>query len=191
MLKRGKPHSTRPLARHQRCFNQEAAMALIDQLGGLLEQYNSGQALNRDQARSDYDRIASTVPSHVLESVIGPALASLGKQQVEERIRNSAGEMSPPLRGQFLQNLLNLATNSGLNLPGLLSQLGVRPTVIHQPETATPDEVAKVAAEVHETRPDVFNQAMRFYKDHPALVKVLGTLAIAKIAQGLSNNRKL
>jgi hypothetical protein len=164
-------------------------MTLFDQLGGLLQQYTNGQQVSRDQARSDYDRITSAVPHNELASVIGPALSSLGKQQVEERVRNSATEMAPPVRGQFLQNMLSLASAAGLSLPGALSQLGVRPEVVRQPETATPDEVAKIAAHVHDTKPDVFNQAMQFYAQHPMLVKVLGTLAIAKIAQQLSNKQ--
>src|SRR5204862_2198404 len=123
----------------------EESMAFLDQLSGVLNQYANGQAANRDQARQDYDQIASVVPSNELASVIGPALATLGKQQVEERIRNSASEMTPPVRGQFLQNLLNLAAGAGMNLPGMLSQLGVNPTITQRPETASPDDVAKVA----------------------------------------------
>jgi hypothetical protein len=45
-----------------------------------------------------------------------------------------------------------------------------------------------VAAHVHDTKPDVFTEAMRFYTNHPTLVKVFGTMIIARIAQDLSRH---
>ena len=67
-------------------------MSFLDQIGGLLQQYSGGGNVTAEQAHTDYDTIASAVPGHVLGSVIGPALSSLGRDQVQERIRNSASE---------------------------------------------------------------------------------------------------
>jgi len=161
-------------------------MGVLDQLGGMLEQYTSGNNVTREQAHNDYDRIAATVPKDVLASSIGPALSSLGSDQVRERVRNSAGEMSSSQRGSFLTTLLNSAAGGG-GIASMLQSLGVNPSVAQQPDTASPDDVAKVATHVHDTRPDAFNQAMGFFSEHPTLVKVLGTIAIAKIAQHLSS----
>jgi len=161
-------------------------MALLDQIGGLLKQYSGGGTINPDQARRDYDTISTTVPSHVLGAAIGPALASLGRQEVQTRIYNSATEMSPSVRGQFVQRLLAAIGGSGTNVTAMLSQLGINPDIAARPDQASPEDAAKVAAHVHDTKPDVFNQAMHFYTEHPTLVKVLGTMAIAKIAQRLS-----
>ncbi len=161
-------------------------MAFLEQIGGLLQQYASGTTtLNREQAQSDYDTISSAVPTNILGSVIGPALGSLGNAQVEERIRHAASEMTPDTRGQFLRHLLSTATGDSTSSGSILSQLGIDPTVRQQPAQASPDDVAKVAAHMHQTQPDAFNQAMAFFGQHPALVKVLGTLAIGKIAQHL------
>ena len=45
-------------------------------IGGLLDQYTSGTgAANRQEAHEHYDQIAGAVPTNVLGSVIGPALA--------------------------------------------------------------------------------------------------------------------
>ena len=60
------------------------------------------------------------------------------------------------------------------------------PAIATQPQNASPDDVAKLADHVHDTRPDMFNKAMEFYREHPQLVKVLGTAAIVQIAQHLS-----
>ncbi len=161
-------------------------MGFLDQLGGVLDQYASNPNVSREQAHADYDKIASSVPSGVLGSVIGPALASLGTNEVETRIRNSASEMQPSTRSEFLQQLLGAISGAGGNPSAVLSRAGVDPVVAQQPQNASPDQVAKVAAEVHKSHPDAFNAAMAFYKQHPTLVKVLGTAAIAKIAQHLT-----
>jgi hypothetical protein len=161
-------------------------MAFLDQIGGLLEQYSGGGNVTREQARNDYDTIARAVPGHVLGSVIGPALSSLGRDQVQERIRNSASEMTPALRGQFFETLLNAIGGSGGNIASMLSELGIDQNVINRPQQASPDDVAKVAAQAQQAHPDAFNQAMSFFRQHPTLVKVLGTMAIARIAQHLS-----
>jgi hypothetical protein len=162
-------------------------MSFIDQIGGLLTQYANGQgARNRDEARAHYDQISQVVPTNILGSIIGPALSSLGADQVQERVQNSATEMSADQRGQFVRMLLNGLSGSGGDVSGLLRQLGINREIQTNPQQANPSDVAKLARHAQQTRPESFNQAMQFYAQHPTLVKVLGTMAIAKIAQRLS-----
>jgi hypothetical protein len=99
------------------------------------------------RASRDYDKIAETVPGDVLGSAIGPALGSLGRDQVRERIRNSASEMAPSVRGQFFQTLLNAIGGSGGNVIAILNQLGIDPGLVNRPQQASPDDVASVAAQ--------------------------------------------
>ena len=161
-------------------------MGFLDQISGVLNQYTSGQTVSREQAHADYDTIAEKVPSNVLASAIGPALASLGSSEVETRVRNSATEMTSALRGQFLQQLLGAVNGGGGNASAFLSRLGLDTSIAQQPQNASPEDVGKVAAQLHQSHPNAFNAAMEFYNRHPTLVKVLGTAAIAKIAQHLS-----
>lgn len=156
-------------------------------IGGLISQYTSGQgATSPQEAHEHYDQIASAVPTGVLGSVIGPALSSLGGQQVMERVFNSATEMNPQQRSGLVGSLLNGFNSSGADVPSLLGQLGINPAVADNPHEASPEEVAKLAAHAHETAPGIFNQAMAFYAEHPTLVKVLGTMAVAAIARNLT-----
>ena len=164
-------------------------MGFLDQIGGMLQQYASGANVSREQAHRDYDTIAESVPPNELAPVIGPAVGSLGTGEVEQRIRNSAGEMPPSLRGQFVERLLSALNGKGLDSSAVLSKLGIHPSVAQQPQDASPDDAGRLAAEVHRSHPDVFNAAMEFYSQHPTLVKVLGTLAIARIAQHLSQSQ--
>src|SRR5437764_5107192 len=100
-------------------------MGFFDQIGGMLEQYTSQAQVPREQAHQDYDKIAATVPPNVLGSVIGPALSSLGTGEVEQRIRNSAEQMAPDTRSQFLQKLLSAVGGAGGNAASVLSQVGL------------------------------------------------------------------
>ena len=160
-------------------------MALLDELGGLLNNVLSG-GLNEQQTHDHYDQIAQAVPQQTLGSVIGPALGSLGTSEVLQRVENSATQMSPDQRGGLVQALLSGLGSSGLNIGSLLGQLGVDPTVASNPQSATPGEIAKLAAHAQSTNPGIFQEAMSFYSQHPTLVKALGTVVIAKIASQLS-----
>ena len=69
-------------------------MTPLDQIGGLVQQYSGTNTnVSHDQAQNDYDTIASAVPKDILESrsvIPGPG---------EERMGNSASEVTPALRG--------------------------------------------------------------------------------------------
>ncbi len=162
-------------------------MEWTNMLGGLLQQYSQGQgATNRQQASEDYDQIAGAVPPDMLGSLIGPALSSLGSQQVTERVFNSASVMDPTQRGGLVGSLLQGFLNNGADIGSLLGALGVNPAVAQDPSQATPEEVAALATHAHDSEPGIFDKAMGFYAEHPTLVKVLGTLAVAAIARNLS-----
>ncbi len=94
--------------------------------------------------------------------------------------------MSPDQRGNLVQSLLGGLGGSGMNIGSLLGQLGINQGVANDPQSATPDEVAKLAAHTQSTNPGIFQEAMSFYSAHPTLVKALGSVVIAKIASNLS-----
>jgi hypothetical protein len=165
-------------------------MGFLDAIDGLLNQYRAGAGpSSREEAQQHYDRIAQHVPPDVLASTIGPAIGSLPTDQVEERVQRSAREMTPQQRRTFLEQLLG-GLGAGGGLASALSQIGVSPAVAQNPEKATPQDVAKVAAYTKENQPDLFHQAMSFYAQHPTLVKVMGTMAIAAIAKNLAGGRR-
>ena len=160
-------------------------MSLLDQLGPLLQQYVGGQPARTDaEAHAHYDQITAAVPSHELGSVIGPALNTLPADQVRDRVTASAEQMSTLQRGSLVQTILD---GLGPQVSSVLASLGLNPALSQNPSAATPAETGTLAAHVHQERPEIFNQAMAFYAQHPTLVKMLGTLAIARIAQQLTN----
>jgi len=160
-------------------------MGYMNMIGSLLGQYAGGQQPNKQQAFDHYDQIHQNVPSDMLGSVIGPALSSLGGNEVQQRVLNSAGQMTPEQRGGLMQSLLGSFASSGVNPMSLLGDLGMRQSLASNPSDASPEELAQLATHAHETDPGVFGQAMSFYSQHPALVKAMGAVAISAIAKQL------
>ena len=161
-------------------------MSLLDQLGGVLNNVMGGN-LSDQQAGEHYDQIHQSVPQDQLGAAIGPALASLGGSQVQQSVTNSAAQMDPQQRGNLMQTLLGGLGGAG-NLGGILSQLGISPSVQNDPQSASPDDLGKLAAHTQANNPDVFHQAMSFYSAHPTLVKAFGAAAIAGIARHLAKS---
>lgn len=158
-------------------------MSLLDQLSGVFKSAMGDNVSDHD-AHQHYDQISNQVPRDQLGAAIGPALSSLGSGDVQQKVANSASQMNPEQRGNLLGTLLDGL--GGGNLGGLLSQLGVDPSVQNNPQSASPEDVGKVAAHAQSNSPDVFHKAMEFYSAHPTLVKAMGTAVIASIARRLS-----
>jgi hypothetical protein len=164
-------------------------MSFMDQIGSILNQYQSGAEPSAQEAHAHYDEIANAVPTNVLASTIGPALEGLDTRELKEKIAQSAAQMSPEQRGAFLQSILGGLAGAGG--PGaILNQIGASPAVARDPSTASPEDVAKVATYAKENQPDLFHRAMGFYAEHPTLVKILGVVAIASIARRLAGGNR-
>lgn len=159
-------------------------MSFLDQLAPLLQQYAGGQpAVTEADAHSHYDQIAAAVPAHELATTIGPALTTLSPDEVRNRVSATATQMTPPQRGSLMQTML---AGLGPNVASVLATLGLDPALAQNPTQATGADAGALAAHVQQERPEIFNKAMAVYAQHPMLVKMLGAVAIAKIAQRLT-----
>ena len=167
-------------------------MTFLDRIGDVLRQYDSGNPKpSREDAHNHYDVIAREVPSEVLAPTIGPAMGTLDADQLRDRVRRSAEQMTPDQRGDLIGSLLGALSASGVNLGSVLNQAGVSPSVAQDPANATPEEVGTIAAHARQNHPEIFNRAMEFYAKHPTLVKAMGVAAVAAIANRLSKGRAL
>ena len=125
-------------------------------------------------------------------SCAGPSgRRSAGWRATRSRIGSAAPlpEMTPEQRGGMLSQLLGGLAGAG-GLRDVLGRIGVDPSVAANPQAASPQDVAKVAAYAKNERPDLFHKAMEFYAEHPVLVKTMGTLAVAAIAKRLAGGRR-
>jgi hypothetical protein len=162
-------------------------MSFLNQIGGLISKYAGGLgASSQEEAQNHYDQVAGVVPKDVLGSVIGPALSSLATSEVAEKVLGSANAMNSEQRGGLVQSLINGFASSGTDVSSVLGQLGISQSIADNPETATAEEVSKLAAHAHANDPGVFQSAMSFYAEHPTLVKALGPVAISAISKKLA-----
>jgi hypothetical protein len=159
-------------------------MSLLDQLGPMLQQYVGGREAATDaDAHAHYDQITAAVPAHELAPSIGPALTTLSPNDLRDRVTASAAEMSAQQRGSMVGSIL---AGLGPQVTSVLASLGLNASLAQNPAAATPTDAGALAAHVQQERPEIFNQAMAFYAQHPILVKTLGAVAIARIAQQLT-----
>jgi len=160
-------------------------MSFLDQIGSILNQYHSGAMPSREEAHAHYDEIARSVPPSVLAQTIGPALESMDTEHLREKITAAAAQMTPEQRAAFLQQILAGLGGAG-GAAAAVAKAGASPSVAQDPSSATPQDVGNVATYAKEHQPEIFRRATEFYAQHPTLVKVLGTVAIASIARRLA-----
>jgi hypothetical protein len=166
-------------------------MSFLDQIGSILDQYKAGAMPSREEAHLHYDEIARTVPTDVLAQSIGPALQTMDTQHLKEKIAQAAAQMTPQQRSAFMREILGgLTAGSDASLASEVTRAGVSPSVAQDPSTATPQDVGSIAAYAKEHQPELFRRATEFYAQHPTLVKVLGTVAIASIARRLAGGAR-
>jgi len=164
-------------------------MSFFDQIGSILNQYQSCATPTREEAHAHYDEIAKAVPPDVLAQTIGPALESMDTAHLKEKIAQTAAQMTPEQRSAFLQEILAGLAGSG-GAAAALNRAGASPTLAQNPSAATPQDVANVATYAKENQPEIFRRATEFYAQHPTLVKTLGVVAIASIARRLAGGAR-
>ncbi|MEK6281248.1 MAG: hypothetical protein AABN95_12925 [Acidobacteriota bacterium] len=180
-------------------------MDWMNQLSGLLEQYNgAGAAPARSTVPDDFDQIAQTAPQSELADGLAAAFRSdqtpdFG-QMAGQLFSNSTGEQ----RAGILNTLIRTAgpmilsqvlsrrtgSNSGAGLSGVIDMLTKGQQTQITPEQAdqiSPEAVEEIAAQAEKRDPSVIDQVSNFYAEHPTLVKTLGavalTIALSQIAK--------
>ena len=120
-----------------------------------------------------------------LQNLIG----ELSSSQVSETVSSLASELDSGQRGALVGSMLSGLGSAGVDVQSLLSRLGVSPQVADNPERATPEEAASLAAHAHENHPGIVQSAMSLYEKHPTLIKTLGLFAAAAISKRASEKK--
>lgn len=175
-------------------------MSWMDEIGGLVQQYEAGQhqATPPGQVAQHYDQVSQSAPCSVIATGLADAFRSGqagGFGQIASQLfGNSAGGQQANLLNMLLSTAgpgLATALASG-NLPGLSSILGGSGGA---PRQLTPEEASQVPVEeiqhlanhVNNNDPSIVDRVSEIYAEHPAVVKTLGSaalaIAMAKIAQ--------
>jgi|SRR5581483_1873971 len=157
-------------------------MGLLDQIGGILKQYETtGTTPSAQDIATHFEQVANAVPSSTLADGIAHAIRS----------------DQTPAFGQIVGNLFNQA--NGTQRAGMLNQLiaaaGPQATaVLGGSNAATPELAQQVQPQVvqqladlaKQADPSVVDKLSGFYAQHPALVKSLGAAALAIVMSHVS-----
>lgn len=176
-------------------------MSWMDEIGGLVQQYAAGQhqTAPAGQVEQHYDQVSQAAPTSTMASGLADAFRSGqagGFGQIASQLfGNSAGGQQANLLNMLLATAgpgLASVLASG-NLPGLSSILGGGAPRQLTPEEASqvpPAEIQHLANHVQNNDPSIVDRVSEIYAEHPAVVKTLGSaalaVAMAKIAQRMA-----
>jgi hypothetical protein len=167
-------------------------MSLLDDLGGLLNQYAAGNATS-DDVHSAYDRVANDVPRSTLADGISHAFRSDQTPAFEQMVGTLFNQSDPNQKAGLINQILGaLGPNAGQMLgaagglggiAGLFSGGAVSPD---QAQQIPPQTVEVLAQQAAKKDPTIMDQAAAFYAQHPTLVKAIGAGALALLLSKMS-----
>ncbi len=167
-------------------------MSLLDDLGGLVNQFAAGNASSAD-VHSTYDEVAPTVPRATLADAISHAFQSDQTPPFEQMVGTLFGQSNPEQKAGLLNQILAalgpnaaqaLGTSGALaGVGGLLSSGTVTP---QQAQQVPPKTVEVLAQQAAKKDPTIMDQAAGFYAQHPTLVKAIGAGALALLLSKMS-----
>jgi len=164
-------------------------MSLLDQLGGVFDQYrNGGAPANPQDAMQHYEQAASQAPPSVLSGALSSIFRSPQTGTFGQNISTMFGRSDPNQRAGILNTLL---TSGGA---GILSKLGLAPGTQQvspqQAQQIQPGAVEAAADHAQQHDPSIVDRASDFYAQHPTLVQALGTGAAILAVQHIIGNRQ-
>jgi hypothetical protein len=149
-------------------------MGLLDEIGGILKQYQTGGTMPAAaEVATHFDQVSQSVPADTLADGVAHALRS---------------DQTPAL-GQMVSTLFSQAdgTQKAGMLNQLLSSLGAAKATPEQALQMTPDQVARLADQAHQADGSIVDKLSGFYAQHPTLVKGLGAGALALVMSRISH----
>lgn len=173
-------------------------MDWMNQLSGLLQQYNGAQPSQApDTVDDDFDQLAQNAPQSALSEGLAAAFRSdqtpAFGQMVAQLFANAGGQQRAGIINTLISalgpTLLAQVLSRGGGGGGLADLLrgGQREVTPEQAEQISPEEVARAAEQAEQKDPSIIDRVSDFYSEHPTLVKSLGaaalTIALARIAQ--------
>jgi hypothetical protein len=170
-------------------------MGILDNLGSLLKQVQSGNAADAD-VHGAYDQLAGSVPADTLAGGLAHAFNSDQTPPFPDMVSGLFAQSNPQQKAGLLNQIIaavgpagaaQLATSTGLGgLAGMLSGGNVTP---QQAQQVTPDQVQVLAQNAAKKNPSIVDMAAGFYAQHPTLVKSIGVGALALLMSKISKAR--
>jgi hypothetical protein len=153
-----------------------STMSVLDQLGGILNQYSSGNP-PQDQATEHLQQVATQVPRPQLGGLLANIFHSHETGSFGDNVSQMYSQSNPEQQAGILAKLLQAAggagalSSLGLHLPGV----GGSSVTPQQAQQVNPEQVKQIANHAQVQNPGIVQEAADFYSQHPQLVQALGT----------------
>ncbi|MGB8509890.1 MAG: hypothetical protein WCD76_16030 [Pyrinomonadaceae bacterium] len=172
-------------------------MDWMNQIGGLLQQYNNAPAGEvPDTVHDDFDRFAQAAPQSAVADGLSAAFRSDQTPPFGQMLGQLFGQSNGTQRASILNTLIGalgptvmsqiLSRGGSAGLAGILGG-GQQEVTPEQAEQVSPEAVRQVAHEAEQKDPSVVDMISNVYAEHPTLIKTLGgaalSIALAKIAE--------
>ena len=169
-------------------------MGLLDEIGNIAKQFQSGAAGEQD-VHSAFDQVSRSVPAGTLADGLTHAFNSDQTPPFGQMLSQLFNQSSPDQKAGILNRIIAALGPGGFSQvlagaggpAGTLSGGAVTPA---QASQVTPDQVQVLAQHAQQKEPSIVNAAASFYAQHPTLVKAIGAGALALLVSKVSQSRR-
>jgi hypothetical protein len=171
-------------------------MSWLDQIGGLLQQYQGAGAQQApNNVQNDFGQVAQSAPQSAIAEGLAAAFRSNQTPPFGSMLGQLFGQSNGTQRASILNTLISalgptviaqiLANRGAGGLAGMLGS-GQREVTPEMAEQVPAEAVQEIAERAEQKDPSIIDMASNFYAEHPTLVQGLGaaalTIALAKVA---------
>lgn len=172
-------------------------MSWLDQIGGLLQQYQGtgAQQQTPNNVQNDFNQVVQAAPQSAVADGLAAAFRSNQTPPFGNMLGQLFGQSNGTQRASILNTLIStlgptvisqILANRGVSgLAGMLGG-GQREITPEMAEQVPAEAVQEIAERAEQKDPSIIDMASNFYAEHPTLVQGLGaaalTIALAKVA---------
>jgi hypothetical protein len=164
-------------------------MGVLDELQGVLKQYQSGQAPAPAAVAQHFDQVAQSAPQSTMAAAISHALSSDQTPPLGQMVSSLFNQATPDQKAGMVNRLLTAIgpTAAGaLTSSGVLAGITGTTATAAQAQALSPDAVKQLADQAQRADGTVVDKLGSFYAQHPTLVKSLGAGALALMMSHMS-----
>jgi hypothetical protein len=186
-------------------------VGILDQVGAILKQYQSGEAGApggtagaAETVVADFDHVASAVPTNTLADGIAHAMRSGATPDFGAAVSSLFAQGNPAQRSAMLSTLVaacgpaaqRILAGAGAGAvpgAGAAASAGAADSTGVPAEQVTevhPSTVQELANHAQSQDPGIVDKMSAFYAQHPTLVKGLGAVALATVMSRVSQQHR-
>jgi hypothetical protein len=168
-------------------------MSIVDEIGGILKQYQTGVTPPPAAVNAHFDQVASAVPANVLADGLAHAMTSSQTPPLGQIVSSLFNQANPTQKAAVLNQLMSALGPAAVAAAtgGALGSAGTTGTAVspQQAQQVSPATITQLADRAQAADGSIVNQLSAFYAQHPTLVKGLGVGALALVMSHISNRR--